>query len=396
MKKVKKFGTLSVHGGEEKNKCYHSITVPIVQSATYTFENTSAVIDYKEKELVGKIDREEEYSRYGNPTQRAVEYKLAELEGTEKALLFSSGMSAVTTAILALLGKGKHIIFTSDCYRKTRDFAKLFLAKYDIDYSFVGPDGESIKSAIKKNTQIIFSESPTNPYMHVLDLVEIVKIAKKHKLITMIDSTLATPFNQRPVEFGIDIIIHSATKYLGGHNDLLAGVVAGNKHHFEEIKEMQGILGCVPGPLTCYLLMRGLKTFALRMERYNESGLKVAKFLETHPKVKKVYYPGLKSHSDYKIAKEQMKGFGSLITFEINGNAKTGSKLLDNLKIPYISPSLGGVESLIIQPSIMSFYDVSPEERAEIGIKDNLIRIAVGIEDAEDLIDDLKQALDKI
>ena len=232
--------------------------------------------------------------------------------------------------------------------------------------------------------------------MSVLDLEKLVALARARNLKTIIDSTFATPFNQRPLEFGVDLVIHSATKYLGGHNDLLAGCIAGRKGLVSAIKEFQGMLGAVPDPMGCYLLGRGLKTFALRMERQNASGQRIAEYLEKHPKVTRVHYPGLASHPDHAVARRQMKGFGGVVSFELQGGLEDCSRFVDAMRIPQIAPSLGGVESLIEQPALMSFYELTPEERARIGIKENLVRFAIGIEDTEDLIRDLRQALEHL
>jgi len=386
------FSTRSVHGGERRPKASFSITTPLIQSSTYTFPKTQDLVDFME----GRVERGEEYGRYGNPTRQEVESRLAALEGAEAGLLFSSGMAAVTTVLLAMLRSESHVVFTNDCYRKTRQFAQTVLKKFGIGFDLVDPNVAAIEAALKPNTTLIFTESPTNPYMSVIDLEKLVTLARARNLKTVIDSTFATPFNQRPLEFGVDLVIHSATKYLGGHNDLLAGVVLGRKGLVSAIKDYQGMLGAVSGPQGCYLLGRGLKTFALRMERQNASGQAIAEFLEKHPKVKRVHYPGLASHPDHAVAKRQMRGFGGVVSFELAGTLEDCSRFVDAMTIPQIAPSLGGVESLIEQPALMSFYELTPEERARIGIKENLVRFAIGIEDTEDLIRDLRQALEHL
>jgi cystathionine gamma-synthase len=391
-KKPEGESTRAVHGGERRPRAYFSITQPVVHSSTYTFPKTQDLIDFMD----GNVERGEEYGRYGNPTQQAVEAKLAALEGAEAALLFSSGMAAVTSTLLAMLRRESHVVFTNDCYRKTRQFAETVLKKFGVAYDLVPPNVGAIEAALKPATALIFTESPTNPYMSVLDLERLVALARDRKIKTVIDSTFATPFNQRPLEFGVDLVIHSATKYLGGHNDLLAGCILGRKGLVTAIKDFQGMLGAVPDPMGCYLLGRGLKTFALRMARQNASGQAVAEFLERHPKVKRVHYPGLPSHPDHAVAKRQMRGFGSVVSFELDGGLQDCSRFVDAMTIPQIAPSLGGVESLIEQPALMSFYELTPEERARIGIKENLVRFAIGIEDTEDLIRDLQQALDRL
>jgi cystathionine gamma-synthase len=256
-------------------------------------------------------------------------------------------------------------------------------------------DYAALEAAIRPNTKVILSESPTNPYLRVLDLAKVVAIAKKHNIKTIIDSTFATPINQRPLEFGVDFVIHSATKYLGGHNDLLAGVVVGSDYMIGAIKETQSMLGDVSDPHTAYLLLRGIKTLELRVQRQNETADKIAHFLAKHPAVRRAYYPGLASHPDYDVAVEQMSGFGGVVSFELEADLALTGHFIDQLKIPYIGPSLGGVESLVEQVALVSYYELSTEERTAIGISDSLVRLAVGIESADDLLADLAQALDK-
>jgi cystathionine gamma-synthase len=289
-----------------------------------------------------------------------------------------------------------HIIFTNDCYRQTRDFATTKLAEFGLQVSLVDPTADAIAKAIQPNTNIIFTESPTNPYLRILDIPAIVKVAKQHRVMTIIDATLATPYNIKPLEVGVDIVIHSATKYLGGHNDLLAGVSLGKQDLLNDLYRMQRMIGATPGPFTSFLLERGLKTFALRMEQHNRAGLVVSRMLESHPKIEKIWYPGLKSHPDHRIAIQQMRGFGSMISFLIKGGDRETRKFIDALELFLITPSLGGSESLVTQMSTMSFFDYPEDYRRSIGMVDNLVRIALGLEDVEDLIADLQQALDKI
>ncbi len=386
--------TRSVHGGEKRVKAGHAITTPIFQTSTYTFENSGDLVGYMEAKLWGEEVDREEYGRYGNPTVAAAESKLADLDGAEAACLFSSGMAAITSTLLTLLSAGSHVIMTDDCYRRTRGFVTKFLKRYGVEATQVPMgDYEALEAAIQPNTKLILSESPTNPYLRIADIPRIVDIARRHKLRTIIDSTFASPINQRPLEFGVDFVIHSATKYLGGHNDLLAGVVTGSGYMIAAIKETQAMLGDVSDPHTAYLLIRGLKTLALRVGQQNRTGLAIAQFLESHPLVRNVCYPGLDSHPDYAIARSQMDAFGGVISFTLHTDFAGTGKFIDKLTIPYIGPSLGGVESLIEQVACMSYYELSTEERLEIGIEDTLIRLAVGIEDTDDLIADLSQAL---
>ena len=383
------FSTKAVHAGEAREKAGNAVTTPIFQTATYAFRDSHELTEYME----GHIEREE-YGRYGNPTQRVVERKLAALDGGEAALLFSTGMCAITTTLLAMLGRGSHLVLTADGYRRTRQFCRSFLQRLGIDYTFVDTgDYEALEAAIRPTTRVIFSESPTNPHLRVMDLDRLVDIGRKHNVKIAIDSTFATPYNQRPLDFGIDLVFHSATKYLGGHNDLMAGVVVGPRGLVSAIRDMQAMLGGITDPHTAYLLVRGMKTLGIRLRKQNDNGMAVARFLEGHPRVRRVYYPGLSSHPDYKVACEQMKGFGGVVSFEIDGDMKTTSAFIDRLNIPYIAPSLGGVETLVEQPALMSYYEMTAEDRAAIGIADELVRLSLGVEDADDLIADLNQAL---
>ncbi len=389
--------TRSVHGGRARNQAHHSLTTPLVQSATYTFGDTQELVEFMHAKTWGDGIAREEYGRYGNPTVRAVEERLAALEGAPDALLFASGMAAVTTTLLSMLSAGTHVILTDDCYRRTRQFVWTFLKRLGIESATV-PVGDyaALEAAIQPNTRLIVSETPTNPYLRVVDLPRLVKIARQHRIKTLIDTTFATPINLRPLDYGIDLVIHSATKYFSGHNDVLAGVIAGKAEIIAALRDSRGVLGGVVDPHAAWLVERGLKTLGLRIKRQNDSALQIARFLDDHPRVERVWYPGLESHPDYDIALVQMCGCGGVVSFEIAGTCADASRFIDALQLPIIAPSLGGVESLIEQPALMSYYDKSPEERAVLGIKDNLVRFAVGIEDVHDLIEDIGQALAKI
>lgn len=388
--------TVAVHGLGRHRKAHNAVSTPIVQTSNFSFASMAEVLEFMQAKSQGRIIREQEYGRYGNPTQEEAERKLAAIEGAERAILFSTGMSAVIMTVLAFLQEGGHIVFTSDCYRQTRDFATNFLRKFGIQTSLVEPVAEAVEKAIQPNTNLVFTESPTNPYLRVLDLPAIVRVAKSRGVLTMIDATLATPYNLRPLDLGVDVVVHSATKYLGGHNDLLAGVALGRRDLLENVNRLQRMIGAIPGPLSCFLLERGLKTFPLRMEHHNRAGLLVAKALESHPRIERVWYPGLPSHPDHAIAKQQMRGFGSVISFLVKGDAEQTRKFIDALKLFLITPSLGGSESLVTQMATMSFFDYPAEYRRSIGIADNLVRIALGLEDPEDLIADLFQALNHL
>ncbi len=345
----------AVHGGERQQRLGDALTVPIYQTATYVFRDTQELIDFKE----GRIDKGE-YGRYGNPTVHAAERKLAELEHADEALLWASGMCAITSVLLTLLRPGQHMIMTADSYRRTRQFCDSMLRRLGIEVAVVPPgDPHAVEAAVQSNTRLLFSEAPTNPYLYVVDLEQVVAIAKHYRL-----------------------------RY-----DLMAGVIAGSTPMISALREAQGVLGGITDPNTAYLLLRGIKTFALRMQQHNANGCALAAFLETHPKVRRVYYPGLTSHPSHAIARQQMRGFGGVVSFEIDGTLEQTSAFIDALRIPYIAPSLGGVESLVEQPALMSYYELTPEERQRLGIRDGLVRYAAGIEDTDDLLADIEQAL---
>ncbi|MBT4485163.1 MAG: aminotransferase class I/II-fold pyridoxal phosphate-dependent enzyme [Candidatus Latescibacteria bacterium] len=379
-----------IHAGEDRVKPHDSITTPIFQSATFVFNNSEDIRRYTQKEHFRY-----EYGRYGNPTQRAAEKKLAILGGAESAVLFASGMSAIINTLLAVLKAGDHMIITDDAYGKTLAFVKSWLPNWGINTTIVKMDDyNAIEKAIKHNTRMFFSESPTNPYLNIMDFSKLRDIKSRHPEILVIsDSTFATPYNQKPLELGADIVIHSATKYLSGHNDILAGVVLGSEKLVEEIVGFQKIMGGVIDPHCAYLLIRGLKTFSVRMERLNSSGEKVARWLESHPKIRRCYYPSLESHPHHDVAKREMNGYGAVSTFELEGDLEDSNRLLDNLKLCYIGPSLGGCETLITHPATVTYYNCTREERYELGILDNLFRLSVGLEDPEDIIADLDQAI---
>jgi cystathionine gamma-synthase len=382
--------TLSVHAGEARQKLGDAIADPIICSSTYTFPDTQSIIDF----IRQKLPREE-YGRYGNPGEKVVEKKLAALEGGEEALLYSSGMAAIVGLLMSLLNSGDEVIFFDECYHRSREFCLKHLSRFGVTTRVVKTgDYAGMEAAINSKTKLLVSESPTNPHLSVVDLDRFAELGKRHKVVTLIDATLATPYNLRPLEHGIDFVLHSATKYLGGHNDLLAGVIIGQAGALEQVRRLRGIMGAINSPHNIYLLERGLKTFELRMQRHIQNGQAIAEFLAGHPRVEKVYYPGLASHPNHDIAKKQMRGFGGLITFTVkSADWRATADVVDRVQIPRIAPSLGGVESLIEQPLVMSYFDYSPEDRAAFGIPDNMIRLSCGIENTEDLIADLQQAL---
>ena len=371
---------------------HDALTPPIAQTATYSFRDTAELVAYME----GKLEREE-YGRYGNPSVRALELKVAALEGVEDAVAFSSGMAAMTSAILALVKADAHVVLFADCYRRTRQFVTGFLAKFGVTHTLVSPgDLVALKQAITDKTRLVISEMPTNPYNSCVDLESLARICKATRAKTLIDSTFATPINLRPADYGIDLIVHSATKYLAGHNDVLAGVAAGSAGLVSLVRDLRHVFGAVLDPHAAYLVTRGIKTLGLRVAQQNQTALALAEHLERHPKIKQVWYPGLASHPHHALASRFMRGFGGVVTFDVVGDLAAGSRFIDALKIPRIAPSLGGVESLVEQPALMSYFELSTEEREAVGIKNSLIRYAVGIESTEDILADVSQALDAL
>nr|XP_025624108.1 cystathionine gamma-synthase 1, chloroplastic isoform X2 [Arachis hypogaea] len=341
-----------------------AITTPVVNTSAYFFKKTADLIDFKEKRQVSF-----EYGRYGNPTTVVLEEKISALEGAESTLIMASGMCASTVLLMALVPAGGHLVTTTDCYRKTRIFIETILPKMGISATIIDPaDVGALESALEQhNVSLFFTESPTNPFLRCVDIKLVSELCHKKGALVCIDGTFATPLNQKALALGADLVVHSATKYIAGHNDNAA-----------------------------YLIIRGMKTLHLRVQQQNSTGLRMAKILEAHPKVKRVYYPGLPSHPEHELAKRQMTGFGGVVSFEIDGDLMTTIKFVDSLKIPYIAPSFGGCESIVDQPAIMSYWDLPQSERAKYGIHDNLVRFSFGVEDFEDLKDDILQALEAI
>jgi cystathionine gamma-synthase len=383
--------TQAIHAGEARQKPGDAITDAIFCASTYTFADTQSVIDFIQQKLP-----REEYGRYGNPSEKVVERKLATLDQGESAVLFSSGMTAISVLLMSKLSAGDEVIFFDECYRRSREFCTTHLSRFGVITKQVKTgDYEAMDAAITPQTKLLVSESPTNPQLSVVDIEQFAAIGKRHGVETLIDATLATPYNVKPLTLGVDYVLHSVTKYLAGHNDLLAGVIIGHQQKLEAVRNLRGIIGGISAPHNIYLLSRGLKTFELRMERHNQNGLEIARFLEQHPRIERVYYPGLPSHPYYEIATRTMRGFGGLVTFLLkDADWRKTADLVDAVRIPRIAPSLGGVESLIEQPLVMSYFECTPEDRQKYGIPDNMIRLSCGIENTEDLINDLRQALE--
>ncbi len=375
-----------VHGGTSLEKRNAPMAQPIYQTSTFQVTDSDQQLRATHTDMF--------YTRYGNPTHTAVEARIAELEGTDAALLFASGMNAVTTSILALVKNGDHIVAQRDIYGGVTKFLTVWLPKLGVETTFVDTtDYDQHARAIRPNTRLLYLESPTNPTLRVVDLRKPVAIAKERQIITLIDSTFATPINQRPAEFGIDLVLHSGTKYFGGHTDLICGVAAGRRDLIDEIHHTRTTLGGTMDPHAAFLLLRGIKTLAVRVERQNESALRIAEFLSQHGKVRSVNYPFLKGHPQRALAMEQMKGGGGVLSFEVDGTGEDAKRLSEALHLFTLAPSLGGVESLVSIPVLTSHAMISAEHRQKMGVTEQLIRLSVGIENVDDLIADLEQAL---
>src|SRR3989441_3928126 len=378
--------TKSVRGAAHLDKRNAPMAQPIYQTSTFQVTDSEQQLRATHTDMF--------YTRYGNPTHTAVEARIAELEGTDAALLFASGMNAITTSILALVKSGEHIVAQRDIYGGVTKFLSTWLPKLGIETTFVDTtDYEQHARAIRPNTKLLYLESPTNPTLRVVDLQKPVALARQHQLITMIDSTFATPINQRPTEFGIDVVLHSGTKYLGGHTDLICGVAAGRRDLIDKIHETRTTLGGTMDPHAAFLLLRGIKTLAVRVERQNESALRIAEFLSRHGKVRSVNYPFLNGHPQRALAMEQMKGGGGVLSFEVDGTGEDAKRLSEALHLFTLAPSLGGVESLVSIPVLTSHAMISAEHRQKMGVTEQLIRLSVVIQNVDDLIADLEQAL---
>src|SRR6266850_3809692 len=378
--------TEAVHGGKSLQKKNGPLATPIYQTSTFE------VTDLEEQARATYTDMF--YTRYGNPTHTVAESAIAELEGAERALLFSSGMAAITTSILALVKAGDHIVAQRDIYGGVTKFLSQWLPKLGFETTFVDTnDIEQHARAIRPNTKILHIESPTNPIVKIVDLQKIAALAKERGVITTIDSTFATPINCRPAEWGIDLVLHSGTKYLAGHGDLICGVAAGRRELIEQIHKVRTTLGCSMDPHAAFLLLRGLKTLAVRVQRQNESALRIAEFLSRHSKVTRVHYPMLKGHPQYDLAKKQLADAGGVLSFEIDGSGEDACRVSEALNLFTLAPSLGGVDSLVSLPVLTSHAMIEPESRKKMGVTEQMIRLSVGIENVDDLIVDLEKGL---
>ncbi len=377
------FQTDSIHAGQIAEPVTGAIMTPIFQTSTYV------------QETIGK-HKGFEYSRSQNPTRHAMEDNIAALEKGKYGIAFSSGLAAISS-IVEMFGQGDHIICTDNVYGGTFRVFDTVFKKFGLEFSFVDTsDFKQVEAACTAKTKLIFVETPTNPMLTLTSLKKLAEFGKKQNILTVVDNTFMSPYFQKPLEFGIDLVVHSTTKYLNGHSDVVGGIIlTANKELADKLHYIQNAVGAVPGPMDCFLVLRATKTLALRMREHEKNSIALARYLENHPKVEKIFYPGLSSHPQHDLAKEQMTGFGGIISIEL-GNLDNARKFAEALKIFALAESLGGVESLADHPAIMTHASVPVEERAKLGISDGLIRLSVGVEDEEDLLADVKQALEHI
>ena len=381
--------TRSVHGGELSKDCHGAVTTPIFQTSTFFFP-TDDPVTWEGKVPEGSYI----YSRWGNPTIAAVEAKLASLENAQGAVVFSSGMAAISSTLLAMLRKGDRLISIEDLYGGTFSLMRDELPRLGVEVRMVKTtDVEAMERELKKGAGAVYLESPTNPLLKLVDLKTVTEMAHSVGAKVIIDSTFATPINQTPIDLGVDIVVHSATKYLNGHSDLIAGAVIGSKEDMERVAKKRILFGGSLDPMGAFLLMRGMKTLDVRMERHNRNALEVAKFLENHNGVERVHYPGLPSHPQHELAERQMRGFGGMVSFEVVGGRAGAEKLLRSVRLIKRATSLGGADSLVSMPLNSSHSSLTPAERERLGIRDSLVRLSVGIEDVQDIIDDLNRGL---
>jgi len=380
-----RFSTKAVHAGEELERPTGTVVVPVYQVSTY-------------RQLEPGVEGPYVYSRSGNPTRTALENSLASLEGARYGLAFASGMGAITTVILGLLRRGDHVISVEDLYGGTRRLFDRTFRNFGVEFTYVeGSKAEEFEKALRSETKMVWVETPTNPLLKLVDLESVAKIAHEHSSVVAVDNTFMSPYLQQPLKFGADIAVHSTTKYLGGHSDLVGGGVAlSDEEVYEKLRYAQNAAGAIPGPWDCWLVLRGIKTLAVRMDRHCTNAQRIAEFLNEHEKAAKVLYPGLKSHPQHELARKQMAGFGGMVSFYLKGNRDSYKNLLKHVEVFTVAESLGSVESLIEHPSSMTHASLPKEIRESIGVTDSLIRLSIGIEDVQDLIEDLSRALDQI
>ena len=379
-----RFETLAIHAGDRPDRATGAISVPIYQTSTFVFED------------VGKT-RGWDYSRTANPTRKVLEDTIAQLEGGKAGFAFATGMAAETT-VMHLLKTGDHVVSQDDIYGGTYRLFQNVMQDFGLQFTFLRMDNrEEIEKSLKPNTKMLWLESPSNPLLNVVDLEMVFDIAKRHRLLTVIDNTLATPYFLRPIEYGIDLVVHSTTKYLNGHCDVVGGAVVTTTDELtQRVQFLLNAMGTCASPFDCWLVLRGIETLPIRMKQHEANALAVANYLEAHLKAIRVFYPGLQSHPGHKIARKQMKGFGGVVSFAIKGGIESVNAFLKNLKIFSLAESLGGVASLVEHPATMSHASMPKEYREKTGITDELIRLSVGLENVDDLIEDLGQALERL
>lgn len=383
--------TKCIHASRELNRT-SAISPPIWQTTTFLAESSEHFA-----ELAKTVKPTEYYSRYGNPTHQQVEAVMATLEGGEAAMVTASGMGAISTSVLSLLDKGDHVVAQRNLYAGTASLLEDVLPRWGIECTFVDQTkAERWAEALRPNTKLIYAETPANPLMRLTDLQAVAALGKTRGITTIVDNTFATPINQRPLENGIDVVIHSGTKYLGGHSDVTAGVIIGSTAFIERAWRFHIVIGAALGPFDAWLLLRGIRTLGVRVERHNQNALVLARFFESHPKIQRVNYPGLESHPQHELARKQMSGFTGVMSIELRGGYETAVRFIASLKLGSYAASLGGFETLLVHPAAMWGDTLTDEQRKAMEVGENLVRISVGLEDEQDLIDDFSQALEQV
>jgi len=381
--------TKVVHASREFNRT-HAVVPPIWQTSTFSADSGEHFI-----ELARAVQPAEFYTRYGNPTHQQTEATVALLENGQAALLTGSGIGAIFVSVMCLVEKGDHVVAQRNLYANTAALLSDLLPRWGIECTFVDQtDTAAFAQAIRPNTKLIYTETPTNPLMRITDLRAVAEIAKQRSITTITDNTFATPVNQRPLELGIDVVVHSATKYLGGHSDLTAGVIVGSRNFIERAWRFHIVAGAILSPFDSWLLLRGLRTLGLRVERHNRNALAIARFLEQHPRVERVNYPGLTSHPQFELARNQMEGFTGVLSVELKGGYPAAERFIKSLKLGTYAASLGGFETLLVHPAAMWIKTLTAEQRQAMGVSDSLVRISIGLEDEFELIQDFTQALE--
>lgn len=383
--------TKCIHAPREFNRT-SAISPPIWQTTTFLAESSEYFA-----ELAKTVKPAEYYSRYGNPTHEQVEVAMATLEGGEAALVTASGMGAISTSVMSLLDRGDHVVAQRNLYANTAALLEDVLPRWGIECTFVNhTNPERWAEALRPNTKLIYAETPANPLMRLTDLRAVAALGKTHGITTIVDNTFATPINQRPLQYGIDVVVHSATKYLGGHSDVTAGVIIGSSAFLERAWRFHIVMGAALGPFDAWLLLRGLRTLGVRVERHNQNALKLARFFESHPRIERVNYPGLESHPQHELAQKQMNGFTGVMSVELRGGYEAAERFIASLKLGSYAASVGGFETLLVHPAAMWGDTLTDAQRIAMEVGENLVRISVGLEDERDLIDDFSQALDQV